>query len=223
MSTPNTQAATHQPNNQVNNVKPEETVDYWKNKYEAARKTITKKGNEVHKLKTKISSLEAENTVLSDSNVSLNLDEETKARLDDLMVSDPEAWRKELNRLETEAKNSVTSKVKDAKKQASEKTETELRQGLLDDFREQNPDTKLTNEVLALDIPARIAKKLETGEIDYTSYLQEAHDFIEQPKVVGNGQEVLGQQSLTEMGGGNDPTKSAIENDIYQAYEDADI
>lgn len=169
--------------------------------------------------------LEAENSVLlkkAVGNVQLNLTAEQTEELDDLKFSDPEAWRKKLNKYEQEAaaeqQTAVSEEVKNVSSSTLEEQEKERRKEVLIAFKKDNPDFEINDEVLKNDIPPRITSKLENGSITFEDFLQECHDYLLKGKVVKQTETVPGQPSLGKVGGGATPSDNAVKEDILTSY-----
>ena len=155
--------------------------------------------------------------------VTVALTDEQAEELEELKFSDPEAWRKKMNKLETEARNKRISEIDEELKQVStgslETEELERRKQVLTDFVAEHEGFELNDQVLANDIPPRITKKLETGAISFEAFLQECHDYLSKGKVVKQTDEGLGQPNLSKVGGGSRPDKNAMNEDYIRSYD----
>lgn len=168
--------------------------------------------------------LEAENAALKSKalkDVQVALTPEQTAELDELKFSDPEAWRKKMNRLELEAlavrKKELEDEVTKVSADSLAKDELERRQDVLAEFNQAHPDFILDDSVIANDIPPRITKRLETGEISFEAFLQECYDYTKTGKVIKQ-EKTLGQPNLSMVGGGSTPDKRAETQDIVLSY-----
>lgn len=150
----------------------------------------------------------------------VELDEATKARLDELKYSDPDAWKAELDKLEAEAKVKHKELLTQAEQEALKLQELNNRGLILEDFNRRHPGFQLTDEMIRYDIPPRITSKLEKGEIGFEAYLQECYAFMSKPKVIGDGNKVLEQPNLSKEGGDDTPTKGAVNKSIAETYKD---
>jgi hypothetical protein len=63
-------------------------------------------------------------------------------------------------------------------------SELERRKLILEDFKKLNPDFELTDENVQYDLPPKLVKGLETGELTFDNFLQEAKKYLETPKEV---------------------------------------
>ena len=176
------------------------------------------KGNQAKK------ALEAENNALKQKamkSVSLNLTAEQAEELDDLKFSDPEAWRKKMNKLEREALAKQEQELNDEIAQVSADTlakdELERRKDVLAEFNKENPGFQLNDQIIANDIPPRIVKRLETGTISFEAFLNECKDYLTTGKVVKQ-EKLRDQPNLSKVGGGSRPDKHAEKEDMVLSY-----
>lgn len=168
--------------------------------------------------------LEAENTALKNKalkNVTLDLTAEQAEELEDLKFSDPEAWRKKMNKLEREAiakrQKELDEELGSVSADILAKDELERRKEVLEEFNRAHPDFQLDDSVIQNDIPPRITKRLETGEISFEAFLQECYDYSKTGKVVKH-EKTRGQPNLSKVGGGSRPDKHAEKEDIILSY-----
>ena len=118
---------------------------------------------------------------------SLELTPADKAELDKLRDTDPDAWRTKLNRLETEAKESIKEELdtvtEEARNKASGEFELKRRYKYLDDFN-VGRELPITTDMLNDDVPPRITNKLAKNEITFEDYLAEVSEYLSKGKVV---------------------------------------
>ena len=191
----------------------QQTIDCEK-RFKDTQGAYTKSRQEAKALAAKVKALEE----LTKPKV--DLDEDTKNKLEDLKYSDPDAWRNEMNRLEQEALAKHRAKVEEASKEAVAAAEVERRKQVLAEFTASNPDIKIDDEVIKYDIPPRITSKLESGKIDFEQFLKEAADYLKAPKVVGRGDDVMGQPNIGQAAGSDTPSDNAGSKDIASVYKD---
>jgi hypothetical protein len=173
----------------------------------------------------RIKALEAEKSALRNQaigNVELNLTDEQAAELEDLKFEDPEAWRKKINVLENEAKAKRSQELDEEIKKVSEstldETEKESRGQQLAEFLEANPGFELDDDIIANDIPPRITNKLEKGDISFTEFLQQCHDYLKTGKVVKQ-EDLPNTVNLSKVGGSSRPDGNAVKEDIVTSYK----
>ncbi len=146
------------------------------------------------------------NQIVQTSSSTLELSTEEEDRLTTLMYKDPVAWRRELNKLESEH-NSQAAQVLDktmgeVRQKAGAQFELDRRIEVLKGFNEGR-QTLVTPEVLDNDIPPRITKKLADGHLTFEGYLAEVDDYLSKGKVVQNAIVDNGTQ-LSQSAGSNE-------------------
>lgn len=187
-------------------------VDYEK-RFKDTQVAFTKSQQELSETKKKLELLEEL------VQPPLTIDDQTQKELDDLKYSDPDAWRVKMNSLEQAARDSHKAKLESVSKEVAIQAELERRAALLEQYNKSNPTNPITEEVIKYDIPPRITAKLEQGAISFDEYLNEVHNYLYAPKVVGNGQTTPSQPNLGEFGGGITPTKGATDKSIVANYK----
>lgn len=189
----------------------------WEKRYKDVQASYTQSQQENSKLRKDVTALSAELDVIKPLVAPAylaNLTEEDNDRLLDLRDTDPEAWRREMNRLEAEAQQGLSEKVSQAASNANTQFELSRREQLLDAFISK-PDTVLSIDNLD-DIPVRLSKRLEAGEISFEDYLVEADTYlkagktIKQPPNTPNEPDLLGKGGSAEV---SQPTKADLNND----------
>jgi len=152
--------------------------------------------------------------------VQLTLSSEEAEELDDLMTSDPEAWRKKMNTLEQKATTALQENLTTIKTEATQQTEQDRRAQVLEQFNAEHTDAPITDESLVNDIPPRIAKKLEKGEVTFEEFLAESYSFLTAGKVVKDPKPT----SVTNIGlaaGGNEASDEAQAAQELTDYDNA--
>lgn len=190
----------------------QQQVDYEK-RYKDTQAAYTKSQQELKAAKAQVDVLEKLTTP------QIQIDAETQRELDDLKYSDPDAWRTKMNNLELEARTKHQSTLSTAAQQAAMQAELERRTQVLDEYNRSHPGYEITDEVIQLDVPTRITKKLESGEISFDNFLTEVKDFLYAPKKVGTANKALGQPNLGNIGGGDTPSDTAVTLDIAANYK----
>lgn len=184
----------------------------WEKRFKDTQGSFTKSQQELKAVKAKLQVLETL------TQPTIQIDESTQKELDDLKYSDPDAWRQKMNTLENDARVKHHSLLSEAEKNASLQAELERRALVLDEYNRLHPETQITQELIDFDVPARISKKLETGEISFDDFIVEVHNFIYTPKKVGSSNQVLNQPNLGQIGGGTTPSDGAVMKDIAANY-----
>jgi Skp family chaperone for outer membrane proteins len=212
MGTPEDNSATlvNDNNSQSTNGDTQPTVD-WEKRFKDTQAAFTKSQQELKAKEAKLAALEEITTPR------VELDAATKERLEDLKFSDPDAWRAEVNRLEAEANKAHRERLASVEAEATKQAELERRASVLASFNSYS-DVKITDETIAYDIPARITKRLENGEVSFEQFLEEAASYLKAPKVVGDGNKTLEQPNLSEVGGNHSAAEYTAEPDSVASY-----
>ena len=165
--------------------------------------------------------LKAENEALKQiapKVVNIDLSEDVQAELDTLLDTDPDAWRLKMNQLEAQAKQKFNTELEQAQADALRKAELTRREQVLEAF-VNNPDTVLTTASLE-DIPVRIQKQLEEGELTFEEFLVTADTYLKTNKVIDSANpETLVNVALDKQGGSATPNRT--EEGVEIAYEKA--
>ena len=143
---------------------------------------------------------------------------DVKARLDELKFSDPDAWRVEMNAFE----QSKTVKFNELHANNTQAILSELNQeDRVQTLKEFNSlhGVEITESLLQNEIPNRIHNELNSGAIDYATYLAKCVEYLKTPKVIAGTQEVLGQPNIGKIGGGATPGEAASNMNIETAYK----
>lgn len=149
----------------------------------------------------------------------LNLTVQEAEELEDLKISNPEAWRKKLADYEDRASKTLAEELSSIDLDASVQSELERRHQVLTEFLETNPDLVLNDEVFANDLPPRITGKLERGEVSFEDFLEEAKEFLTNGKVIKGTRETDAEPNLGKAGGRSTAADSAVESDFEQSYK----
>lgn len=168
--------------------------------------------------------LEAENSQLASSwekDAVSSLDPSEKARLDELKFQDPDQWRNEIATLEDANRTKFKAKRDKIAADSSAESELERRESVLADYNAANPDTQLTDDVIANDLPPRITNKLANAEITFDEFLQEAHTFLNKGAKLAPGKKAPDDPSLADSRGTDSPSQEAFEEQNKSEYKDA--
>jgi hypothetical protein len=169
----------------------------------------------------RLKALEAENEKLAsswESDAVSNLSNSEQARLEELKVQDPDAWRSEIAKIEGEKRTQFQEKRQAISEEASKLTEVERRGLQLEQFNKDNPDINLSDEVIANDIPPRITRKLEAGEIQFDEFLNEVATYLGKGKKIAPGAKAPEEPNFQGARGSNTPSKEAVEKQNSDDY-----
>lgn len=152
----------------------------------------------------------------------LDLTEAQLEELDDLKVSDPDKWRQKMNGYEKDAKDKkrtkVNEKVTEASKSRLDEEEKERRKEVLAEFLEANEGFHLDDDVIQNDIPPRITRKLEKGEITFEEFLDQCYEYTQTGKVIKQEKTNDGP-NMSKAPGGKNPDSRAVKEDIVGSYK----
>lgn len=142
------------------------------------------------------------------------------AELEELKHQNPDEWHKKLKELEVTQKAEVKARLEAIATEAKGKSELEVRQEQFEAFAAANPDIQLTDDVIENDIPPRITRKLEKGEIDFATFLEQCKDYLQKGKVLAKPDEAPNLPNLGKISGGSskpdgEQHNSAYEDEIY--------
>ena len=212
MGTPEDNSATlvNDNNPQSTNGDTQSTVD-WEKRYKDTQAAYTKSQQELRAEQAKRKVLEEITTP------KVELDAATKERLEDLKFSDPDAWRAEVNRLEAEANKAHSERLASVEAEVTRQAELERRASVLASFNSLS-DVKITDETIAYDIPARLTKRLESGEVSFEQFLEEAATYLKTPKTIGDGNSTMEQPNLSEVGGSHSAADYTAAPDSVASY-----
>jgi hypothetical protein len=178
--------------------------------------------SEMARTKQKVKVLETEKSKLQEKlleQARLNISPEKQTELEDLKVTDPEAWRNEMNKLEDESRTDTLSSIENISTEASSVGELELRKQKLDSFLDLNPDIAINEDVIANDIPPRITNKLEKGSVSFDEFLDEVAEYLRAGKVLQS--EKTGESvNLSRQSGGSQASENAQSKDAEISYSD---
>jgi len=173
----------------------------------------------------RVKELEAERDVLRDlvPNPLSSLPEEVVDELEDLKYSDPEAWRTRLNEVEVQARAKLNERIVETTSKATSEAaiafELSRRSTVLDEFYKANSANPLTDEQLANDIPPRLTKKLEAGEITFEELLDKAHQYINAGRAFkDNSEDTLDQPNMNHTSGKSEASDHRPDKTASQQY-----
>ena len=187
----------------------EQTID-WEKRFKDTQAAFTKSRQELAATKAELQAAKEMQQFAMPADV--------KARLDELKFSDPDAWRVEMNAFE----QSKTAKFNELHANNTQAILSELSQAdrvqTLQEFNRLH-GVEITESLLQNEIPNRIHNELNSGTIDYATYLAKCVEYLKTPKVIAGTQEVLGQPNIGKIGGGATPGEAASNLNIETAYK----
>lgn len=109
---------------------------------------------------------------------------ENSAELQELKEIDPDAYieKKVENEIKTKENfKQINDKIKDA---AALSSEVYRRQILLEEYNRENPQNPLTDELIRDNVPPRLVKDLESGNLEFSDFITLADKYIKSDKSV---------------------------------------
>ena len=181
---------------------------------------------ELTKVTQSLAMLKAEKSELLKHTKKLSKVKLTKAQqeeLDELKFEDPEAWREKLDEYESEARGKLeeglNKKLKEASAESTKAVLAEQRKAILKQYKEDNPDFHIDEDVIENDVPPRLSKALNDPEADYKEALNNVREYLETGKVIDKGSDILAQPNLSKVGGRDKPSKDTVEVALETQYQ----
>jgi len=181
---------------------PDKTGVDFKKRFKDTQSAYTKSQQALKAAQAKLEALEKLTTP------KVEIDETTRTELDQLKFDDPDKWHQRMNEIENLAIQKHSQILNEASQEAMRAAELERRAQVLEEFN-RSRGLDITDEVIQFDVPPRITKKLENGEISFEAYLEEVSDYLTSPKTVKGGDSTLNQPDLNKVGGSDAPEDKA--------------
>lgn len=165
--------------------------------------------------------LEAENAKLANSweaDAVSNLSNLESARLEELKVQDPDAWRTEIANLEDQKRTEFKDKRQVISDEATASTEMDRRVASLDAYNLANPDAQLTDDVIDNDIPPRITNALKDGTLTFDEFITKASGYLAKPKKLAPGAKAPESVDFAGARGTHTPSDEALESQSSDDY-----
>lgn len=154
-------------------------------------------------------------------NSEVALTPEQKQELRDLKASNPDKWRAKLNEYEQAGKDMLTRELDEIRTKSASKGELEVRKEQMAAWSEST-GIVLDDDVIANELPPRYLKQLETGDITFEEFLNQAGEFLKSQKTIQNSGESTDDdtKSLGRAPGGKEPSNEAQEGDFEETYKE---
>lgn len=156
---------------------------------------------------------------LLEKEISVDLTTEEQTELEELKVANPEAWRQKVNGLDAKRKTKVESIRADITDKSAREVELATRQDQIKQYNLENPDHQLTDDVIDNDIPPRIVKKLEKGEITFEEFIEQSSSYLKKGKVINKGDEVDSEVDLSKAAGSSQIPEAARKASSSKDYK----
>ena len=139
----------------------------------------------------------------------IEISTEEQEELNELKHSDPDAWRDKMNALEQNVVATTTTKLTEISDAAKTTGTVGERTVLLEAFLHDNPGFVINDDVLANDIPPRIKRALEKGEVTFMQFLGNVKSYLETNKVVDPNTPLDSGPNLSNVPGSDIPGDDA--------------
>ena len=146
---------------------------------------------------------------------SLPLKQQTE--LEELKNTDPDAWRAKLAKLEDSAKGELAKELQTINDESNQLSEKERREQVFEQFQKDYPT--LTGDMIENDVPPRVKKKLEKGEITFEQFLEESAKFLTATKVIEPGETAPEFANLSKLPGGSKPGEDDTNKAANAGYD----
>lgn len=144
---------------------------------------------------------------------------EMTPELEQLMYDNPKEWRLKMNEIERQQQADFEKALEEKKAALSKQDVAAERARILAEFNERHPECKITDEVIAQDIPPRILKELDRTK-SFEEVLADIYTYLTGRKAIGDSQQTLNQPDLSSMAGGPKPSDVATAKDYAASYQD---
>ena len=201
---------------------PPASVD-WQKQAEVAEQRRRDSQAELTPLQQEVARLKAENEVLRDGSggPTLQLDDAEAQRLEDLKYSDPDAWRQEINVLETKAhkagKEAFDAKVQAKATEHLTEVDKAANRKTAEDFFAVNTD--LDGETFHKLIPVGLQEDVVAGKITVAEFLEQGAEIIRNAPV--KSQKAPNSPDLGAVAGGAAPSDGAVKKENDKSWEHA--
>ena len=180
-------------------------------KFRDTQSSFTKTAQEKKLLEAELNTLKeklAEATALS---------EEQQVELEQLKLSDPDAYFEKRKQYEAEASDKFNSELSEVREKTKTELEIERRERYLNDFN-KGREVPITQELIDSEVPAKFYKQLEANEVSFEEFLSNVANYIDTPKVVGKKDDVANVTNLSDVAGGSEPSKEKRYDNIAEEY-----
>ena len=162
--------------------------------------------------------LESENEVLKDKLAKLTaLTDEQSNELEQLKVTDPEAYFDKRTEYEAKAASQFDEELADVRTKTKGELELERREQYIADFN-TGRKVPITQELIDNEVPAKFVKQLQANEITFEEFVTGVASFVDTPKAYGKKEEVTNVTDLGNVAGGDTPSKEKQYDNIAESY-----
>jgi len=142
---------------------------------------------------------------------------EQTEELDHLKLTDPDAYFDKRTEYEAQAHTQFDTELTDVKNKTANEIELERREQYIKDFNVSR-DVPITQELIDNEVPAKFFKQLEANEVTFDQFVLNVAQYVDTPKVVGKGSEVTNVTNLSDVAGGDSPSKEKQYDNLAEDY-----
>lgn len=166
-----------------------------------------------------LSVLKKQNKMLNDAaSKGTQLTPEQVDELEVLKYKDPDAWFDKKQAYTNLAKANLLEANSKAHDEGMEEAAETTKQATIANFLTSNTD--LTMDMINLDVPKRIHKELDDGNITLEEFLEKSKHYILSSTKRLQDKADLDQKNLTKVPGGNNPSKQATQAEHNKQAQD---
>ena len=145
------------------------------------------------------------------------LTQEQQQELEQLKLTDPEAYFDKRTEYEAEASKKFDTEITEVREKTAEQLELERREQYLEDFN-RGREKPITQELIDSEVPVKFYKQLENNEVTFEEFLSNVANYVDTPKVVGKKEDVADVTNLSEIAGGTMPSKEKQYDNLAEDY-----
>lgn len=163
--------------------------------------------------------LKSENeALLARLGTQVSITPEQTEELNDLRHTDVDAYYAKRQEFEGQAQQGHTDFTTETRQQSAYEVESVRRDAVLADFN-ANREIKITDELVQTEIPPRVYKQLESGEVTFEQFLVNVATFVDTPKTVHAEAPIKNVADLGTVAGGSKPSKDGNhDKDLAEQY-----
>jgi len=137
--------------------------------------------------------------------LSSGLTAEQTQELNELKVTDVDAYFNKRTQYEAEAHTAFNVELEEVSTKTRGEIEKDRRTQYLVDFN-LGRKTPITNELISSEVPSKYYAQLEKGEVTFEKFLSNVASFIDTPKVLANTDIETVVTNLSDVAGGDTPS-----------------
>jgi len=162
--------------------------------------------------------LQAENEILKGKLAGHTaLTVEQNDELETLKLTDPETYFDKRTEYEAQAHTQYDTELTDVRNKTAKEIELERREQYIKDFNVSR-EVPITQELVDNEVPAKFFKQLDANEVTFEQFVTNVANYVDTPKVVGKGEDVTNVTNLSNVAGGDTPSKEKQYDNLAEDY-----